>query len=262
MTKTKYCQEKLCVNVLKLAVEKESGECDNCWNKKNSPVVYTDDSLDTVGPKCTHKGSPLVFTIGDGFVKAGGDRDIYEWDRTGVDLVVNLTGHTNNVVTWNDQASQLLGRCHLLEGNYAEIIMSWSDMSPPPVHLSFFKSLAAEVYNGTNILIHCMGGHGRTGTALAAIIHAALAYKTARALDCSLIQGDPIIWLRKNYCNKSVETKQQIEWLKEVGVQTSAKASHVPGLGKAHSYLPSGTKISEWVASYNKHNKKKGNKGG
>jgi len=67
------------------------------------------------------------------------------------------------------------------------------------------------------VLVHCMGGHGRTGTALAILLGLSGAMKK-----------DPVAWLRKHYCEEAVETKKQIEYIQSLGVNTTSLASRIP----------------------------------
>lgn len=65
------------------------------------------------------------------------------------------------------------------------------------------------------VFVCCGGGHGRTGTMLAALIWYLELGKHAIV--------DPIAHLREAYCPKAVETEEQIAWLEEMGVPTYGK---------------------------------------
>jgi hypothetical protein len=60
--------------------------------------------------------------------------------------------------------------------------------------------LCNQLHAGKKVHVGCIGGHGRTGLVLAAII-------------ASLGEKDAITWLRKNYCAKAVETSLQVSFL-------------------------------------------------
>jgi protein-tyrosine phosphatase len=71
------------------------------------------------------------------------------------------------------------------------------------------------------IIINCMGGKGRTGTALAAL------WMAANKLSGVFIEAvDAIELVRKNHCKSAVETKEQEtylahladEWAAEMGI--------------------------------------------
>lgn len=72
--------------------------------------------------------------------------------------------------------------------------------------------LATNLINGKKIHIGCIGGHGRTGTILAALV----TYMTGNV--------DSIEYVRANYCAKAVESQLQIEWLHSNFGITKSKA--------------------------------------
>lgn len=51
------------------------------------------------------------------------------------------------------------------------------------------------------VYMGCIGGHGRTGLVLAVLVKEILG------------EEDAITWVRKNYCQRAVETTAQVEWL-------------------------------------------------
>ena len=63
--------------------------------------------------------------------------------------------------------------------------------------------------NGERVELGCLGGHGRTGTALACL--AVLTGTPTNAWPCSHAHssGDAVAWVRANYCYKAVETDSQ-----------------------------------------------------
>lgn len=85
--------------------------------------------------------------------------------------------------------------------------IDWPDMGIPNLPKNFWlpfvdyinKSISKAVY------VHCMGGHGRTGTALA--IMAQLA---------GVGNDDPVKYLRKVYCKNIVESQEQIDYIGDV----------------------------------------------
>jgi hypothetical protein len=85
-----------------------------------------------------------------------------------------------------------------------------TDMQPPS-NAKDFHGLIDWVCNqlraGKKIHAGCVGGHGRTGTFLVAVVAQMTGMK------------DAIQYVRKNYCHKAVETQSQISFLmKEFGV--------------------------------------------
>lgn len=76
-----------------------------------------------------------------------------------------------------------------------------------PNNLELFTSMINWIIEqlelGKKIHIGCIGGHGRTGLVLAVLVRLILDEK------------DAITWVRANYCQKAVESKKQVDWLKE-----------------------------------------------
>jgi hypothetical protein len=72
---------------------------------------------------------------------------------------------------------------------------------------------------GTNVLVACTGGHGRTGMVVA-ILGKLLGF-------CD--QDDPIKWIRKIHCEEAVETWEQEEYVyKTLGMQSPARPIRQP----------------------------------
>jgi hypothetical protein len=77
--------------------------------------------------------------------------------------------------------------------------------------------LAMNLSSNQKIHLGCIGGHGRTGTILAALVKVMTGEK------------DAIEYVRKNYCKKVVESNEQVEWLhKHFGISkaTPSKSHH------------------------------------
>lgn len=93
--------------------------------------------------------------------------------------------------------------------------------------------LALNLSSNLKIHVGCIGGHGRTGTILAALVNVMTGEK------------DAIEYVRNNYCKKVVESPEQVEWLhKHFGI-TKAKPS------KAHpseiKSLPKSSSQTVWT---------------
>lgn len=165
------------------------------------------------GTKCTHEGMPMTFKIGKGQVYASGSNNSKDWDWGKLDLIVSLSGHPTPVHRANEAAlAMILGDGFLAlspSSGLARLSMSWTDGAAPPFEPAYVKDLVALVATGTNILIHCVGGHGRTGTMLVAMLC------TMTDKPWGKRKVDPIKWIRTNYCKKAVETTKQIDWLKD-----------------------------------------------
>lgn len=80
-----------------------------------------------------------------------------------------------------------------------------TDMCAPKDAKQFRKMIdwcAGQLDDGKKIHIGCIGGHGRTGTFLAALVSL---YED--------LTDDPIAYVRKEHCKKAVESKSQIKFL-------------------------------------------------
>lgn len=91
--------------------------------------------------------------------------------------------------------------------NFVEWNLSWPDGGFPPVLPSFWKELLTQVkeLGIHNLVIHCKAGHGRTGTAAAAIM---LANSQKQYTPASAVE-----FIRDNFCYSCVETPIQVSYL-------------------------------------------------
>jgi protein-tyrosine phosphatase len=61
---------------------------------------------------------------------------------------------------------------------------------------------------GQRVEIGCLGGHGRTGTALACL---------------AVLSGEPanqaVAWVRTNYCSNAIETPEQAAFVSSLDIE-------------------------------------------
>lgn len=95
-----------------------------------------------------------------------------------------------------------------------EVYFPITDMQAPS-DVKNFKAmidwLAKQLAKGKKVHVGCIGGHGRTGTLMAALI--------------AQIDENPksAEWIRKNYCESAIETTTQIDFLeKHYGIERVA----------------------------------------
>lgn len=146
--------------------------------------------------RCTHDPS-VVFTM-DGV-------DYYGSDAHGVskfkgDLVVNLT--TNKNVHDNGKHPEIAKH---IEPGFEEIFIPWPDFGIPKVKDTLWVALHEYVQSKgwKSVCFHCLGGHGRTGTALSSMIIANANYTATEAVD----------EVRGAYCHSAVESDEQCQYL-------------------------------------------------
>lgn len=86
-----------------------------------------------------------------------------------------------------------------------DLSINWRDMGAPPLIPEFWRQLHASIVKmqAETALFFCMGGHGRTGTALAAMLVCNRGYSPKQAL----------LEVRESYCDQAVESDSQIRYL-------------------------------------------------
>jgi protein-tyrosine phosphatase len=82
--------------------------------------------------------------------------------------------------------------------------------------------LCNQLQAGKTVHVGCIGGHGRTGVVIAAIV--------AEMKDYVMGQDnhDVIQWVRKHYCEKAVESWEQVKFLQKYYGVSKAEPSKVP----------------------------------
>lgn len=79
--------------------------------------------------------------------------------------------------------------------------IDWPDFGVPSDTVSLvaaLRSLLERARRPDRVEVGCLGGHGRTGTALACL-----------AIMTGVLPGDAVAWVRENYCTEAVESGQQ-----------------------------------------------------
>ena len=96
--------------------------------------------------------------------------------------------------------------------------LHWQDMGVPPVKYSFWAELLELLPAGVT-KICCHGGHGRTGTALAAL------YLTAQP-DATAEEAIELV--RQKHCSRAIETAGQESYLHELAGERDALLAKTP----------------------------------
>lgn len=128
----------------------------------------------------------------------------------GTGLVIHGGSCSDPVVTDADVYIGFDGSMRWTERHYPwkkgdEVFFRIPDMSVPPKPEEFVKLIhwtRKQLEDGRKVHCGCIGGHGRTGTFLAAL--------------CSTYgEEDAITYVRSNYCAKAVESAEQIRFLEK-----------------------------------------------
>lgn len=106
------------------------------------------------------------------------------------------------------------------------------DCLPQDVLARHVQQVLDRLAAGKRVAVFCQGGHGRTG------------YFAAALLGHLMPEEDPIDYLRRNYCEKAVETEEQIASLAEY-LQRPELLKHEPTkFAYAYDYY------GDWWSSY------------
>jgi hypothetical protein len=171
--------------------------------------VYGKGNSGYTQPKqCSHP-QQAIMKIGKAWIWAGPARQMEgttEWDFR-IRLTDNIFAWPNSaIVRGNEAACKILPDYITKYDTPPTLDVVWDDFSQPEMERQWWIELVEHLrlFEG-NVAIYCYGGHGRTGTTLS--ILAALGDVTS---------GDPVAWVRKNYCDKAVESQAQIRYIKYV----------------------------------------------
>lgn len=159
---------------------------------------------------CYHQPKYVVAIDGIQYYCADKDGVI---DFTG-DAVFNLTGVPNV-----PQLSAIPELAPHVDALYKEIVIAWPDFGLPRVKPSFWQAMHdyAREQNWHKVCIHCEGGHGRTGTAMASVMIACLKWDVPKAVN----------HIRKKYCDKVVETHDQCDYLCMLDYELNSRETDV-----------------------------------
>jgi len=118
----------------------------------------------------------------------------------------------------------------------------------PPQDIPEFKKMiewvCVQVDLGRKVHCGCIGGHGRTGMFLSALV----AHRGSK-IGIEFPDGftdDPIAYVRKNYCDRAVESQSQVDFLvKEYGCKAAAPSKKSSGWGGSDK-----SKATGWSKPY------------
>lgn len=169
---------------------------------KNPPVK---EENKTSANRC-HWGNKFVFQWQNlRFYGAGNFRGL---SFAGMDVFIDCGA---NIL--QDSALRATNRGLSPAGEDRIIKINWSDGDVPDMAEKDWRGLIEGLKQlrqrlgkeNLNVLVCCLGGHGRTGTALS--ILAALT---------GIASKKPVTFIRKEYCNNAVETASQCNYIREM----------------------------------------------
>lgn len=125
-------------------------------------------------------------------------------------LILNLSGKPRFHASFN--IPELKAHYDI---NYDEIMVPWPDFGIPAVKNSFWQAIHSYVLKKKykNVCIHCVGGHGRTGTALSALL----------IVNKQMTVTDAITRVRTQHCNDAVESDAQIRYLQQLDLEINGR---------------------------------------
>jgi len=167
-------------------------------SKTKAPVRVTKSTL----PKCAHSHPALA--IGDYKIYGGSCLDPVVKDA---DVYVGFERSMEQfkIYPWS---GRIAFEFHIVDSGVPDNIVEFRKL------LGYLEDA---LKSGKKVHLGCIGGHGRTGTVLAALVMHMTGNKNA------------IEYVRTNYCKKAVESQKQIDWLnKHFGIDKVAPSKTYP----------------------------------
>lgn len=164
-----------------------------------------------VAPPC-HTGMNSIGFIGKAEILLGKESAAKLWDEEEhgqLALVLGLLGdpfERGNLIDMNDAVKDSGGaQLKVTTRPIPNIWIRWPDFGIVPFKKDWWENLVRYISTLEGaVLIYCVGGHGRTGTAASIIA-------TLGGLVPE--DADPVEWLRKAYCSHVVESDQQLDYI-------------------------------------------------
>lgn len=159
------------------------------WDSAYPTTAQGETMFGYAGERCYKSHKPLK--IGNGVIVGGACSSPVD---EGCDVYVALDAYGGFCpLPWNKEAI------------YVDFPIK--DMHAPSNKketIKLVQYLCNQLQKGKKVHVGCIGGHGRTGTIIAAVVKMLLG------------EEDAITWVRKNYCKKAVESSAQVDFLHSV----------------------------------------------
>lgn len=164
-----------------------------------------------------HKGPNLVIDKDDLEIYGASKQEALS-TYLNFDLVISLDYTRFHPAITKDTKVVSKGLVELRDKYSPEILsLDWPDMSIPVFQKEFWLELVRVLKkkgrdrNRFNrkykVMVHCIGGHGRTGTCLCIL---------GNLIDRENWKGDLVKIVREKHCENSVESKSQIKYIEEI----------------------------------------------
>jgi protein-tyrosine phosphatase len=203
---------------------------------------------------CVHKGLTALWDLPSGGLVFAGKKSDLEGDY---ELILDCTGDkipATSTSPLSISGPRVEAFSHLLQFRRkpaTHLHIDWPDAGVPPVTPEIWRAIIESVKG--NLAVCCVGGHGRTGTALVAL-WMAQHYDEKRDEPKPRL-SDIVTWIRKEHCENAVETMVQVQYLRELAVKfgyetgntiyssyslratapaNTATVQNAPGKGKQH----------------------------
>jgi len=220
-----------------------------------APAAYTTSSVAAPvkpAPPC-HTGNVHVFDFqrGDLVVEVWGGGTLHSSVHT-VDFIL-LALQSNDDGDCAPVRLKGLAMPRLAKYSQLRVVhMDIPDGAIPGYPLNFWKDFIDELFDiavkepdhKAKLLVRCAGGHGRTGTVLAALLVAAQILPP---------ETDPVAWIRTHYCTEAIETSAQIQYIELLsGVRSKEMPRPFP-VGGAGTQAVSGRMTTAHMTTTNGH---------
>lgn len=182
--------------------------------------------------KWCHQGPVHVMTIGKTRIYAGSFQELRgDFDWKFMLRLMDEGKEYPSFVSINEKAKPLIPKALIDIANPPTMDIQWSDFSSPTLTKEWWELLNKTILGwktAGNMVIHCVGGHGRTGTALSILAGLNMFHKKDNFID-------PVAFVREKYCHDVVESSEQIRYIEEItGLPIASKGSFVLGYGGSY----------------------------
>ena len=174
--------------------------------------TYTPHKLGFTAKKlCDHEGDTPVFAIGE-MNFFGADSKGAGKGAWGKDAIIDCAGVAPKPASQFIDSNQRKYRQLNSKPTRDYIRLHWQDYGTPPVGRDFWIRLLGLLPKEGNILVCCMGSHGRTGTAMACLMVASNLWTASEAID----------YVRRNHCEEAIETAAQETYIESIQTREQA----------------------------------------